>query len=306
MDAPSSGTDKIKALVIGMGIGSLYQKILQELEYEVFTVDVDPTTNSDFLSVDAALENHGSFDLAFICTPNYTHEPIARKLVDRSRIIFIEKPGFQFSANWASFAEEYSHQRFMMVKNNQWRDDFGSLINLAKTSKKIEISWINRDRIPKPGSWFTDKKKAWGGVSRDLLPHLLSIFAELNPAFQDSCKILKKTSRQRWKLSDIESSDYGQVDLNGVYNVDDVISLFLWVTNKHVTIHADWRSLTNDHIGVIFFTNKGNFPCELGLCPEQAYKNMIVAAVTNYDNTNFWQKQLRQDLWIHQMVEKFQ
>lgn len=305
MDAQFTGTNTINALVIGMGIGSLYQKILLELNYNVVTVDINADVGADFSTVDLALEKNNNFDLAFICTPNYTHELIARQLVNHCKIIFIEKPGFQFSNNWISFAEEYPCQRFMMVKNNQWRSNFSSMAELAKGSRKIDIAWINRDRIPKPGSWFTDKKKAWGGVSRDLLPHLLSIFVELNPAFQDSCKILKKTSRQRWRLSDIESSDYGEVSSSGIYNVDDTASLFLWVTNKQVSIRADWRSLTDDNVSVTFTTNKGVFPVNLGLCPEEAYKNMILSSLANYENTDFWQKQLRQDIWIHQIVEKF-
>ena len=42
---------------------------------------------------------------------------------------------------------------------------------------------------------------------------------------------------------------------------------------------------------------------ELGWCPEEAYHNMIVDAITNEDNQEFWQNQLEIDLWIHSRIE---
>jgi hypothetical protein len=41
----------------------------------------------------------------------------------------------------------------------------------------------------------------------------------------------------------------------------------------------------------------------LGLCPESAYKKMIQTAVSNLNNNEFWNKQLKQDLWIHEQIE---
>ena len=35
--------------------------------------------------------------------------------------------------------------------------------------------------IRKTGSWFTTRKLAFGGVSRDLMPHLLSLYVAMNP-----------------------------------------------------------------------------------------------------------------------------
>jgi hypothetical protein len=42
---------------------------------------------------------------------------------------------------------------------------------------------------------------------------------------------------------------------------------------------------------------------ELGWCPEEAYHNMIVDAIANIANNNFWQEQLQQDFWIHERIE---
>jgi len=42
---------------------------------------------------------------------------------------------------------------------------------------------------------------------------------------------------------------------------------------------------------------------ELGLCPEQAYQTMIQDALLSYYEPTFWNKQLTQDLWIHEQIE---
>jgi hypothetical protein len=44
---------------------------------------------------------------------------------------------------------------------------------------------------------------------------------------------------------------------------------------------------------------------ELGLCPEEAYKNMIMDAIVNTYNDNFWIKQAQIDIWIHERIEQF-
>lgn len=42
---------------------------------------------------------------------------------------------------------------------------------------------------------------------------------------------------------------------------------------------------------------------KLGLCPEEAYKKMIMMAIENLNNNQYWQDQLAQDIWIHQQIE---
>jgi hypothetical protein len=55
----------------------------------------------------------------------------------------------------------------------------------------------------------------------------------------------------------------------------------------------------------ITFINQDNTSdvFELGWCPEEAYHNMIVDAITNVDNHAFWLKQYEIDTWIHERIE---
>ena len=68
------------SLIVGMGIGNLYATVLNNLGHGVITVDSNPTKGADFLTVDAAIAECRMFDTVHICTPNFTHEEIARKL----------------------------------------------------------------------------------------------------------------------------------------------------------------------------------------------------------------------------------
>ena len=174
----------MKCLVIGMGIGQLYKSVLEAAGHQVVTVDADANKKAEFVSVESALTAYSAFDTAHICTPNFTHEAIARQVAGAAAIVFIEKPGLKSSGAWESLVKDFPNTRFMMVKNNQWRSNIDDLVGLAKQSKKISINWINNDRVPSPGSWFTTKELAFGGVSRDLMPHLLSLFMRLDQNYQ--------------------------------------------------------------------------------------------------------------------------
>lgn len=289
------------SLIVGMGIGNLYATVLDKLGHGIITVDQDSSKGADFISVDAAIEECRMFDTAHICTPNFTHEEIARKLAPVTRIIFIEKPGVIDSRSWTKLITDFPKTRFMMVKNNMWRNNVAELKEIAKNAKIVNINWIRKNCIPSPGSWFTTRKLAFGGVSRDLMPHLLSWYVALNPSWNKDL-INGYTSVQRWILSNIDSTEYGTVNPNGVYDVDDVCDIHF--TNKW-NLKADWRSMDKEDSSIEFIMQDNSVQrFELGWCPEEAYENMIKDAVDNMYNYQFWLDQFDIDTWIHEKLEQ--
>jgi len=292
----------MKSLIIGMGIGQLYLTVLKTIGSEVITVDTNENAGAQYASVDSALEQHPFFDTVHICTPNFTHYDLAMKVAPCAKIVFVEKPGVATAEQWLSLLTTFPKTRFMMVKNNQWRDEFVDYKKLAQTSDTVLFKWINRNRVPKPGSWFTDKKLAFGGVSRDLLPHLLSYYTGFFPDFAKSAPDVK-LCKQRWQIKDLTDSDYGAVDPNGHYDVDDRVELEINHNGKLLFFIADWRSNDKDDIGLTFIAEGGaRFEFELGLCPESAYETMIRSALDNLNNSDFWQQHIKQDLWIHEAI----
>jgi len=293
----------MKSLVIGLGIGSLYKSILEGMGGVVVTVDTDVNKNADYRTLDEALRGHNHFDTVHVCTPNRTHLLLANIVASHAKVVFIEKPGFQHSQELELINLKYPSTRFMMVKNNMWRNNVNDIRDHVRSADVIKINWINRDRVPSPGSWFTTKQFAWGGVSRDLMPHMLSWFIALNVNYQQA-KLVSWSGEQRHSLDTIEDTAYGTVNKKGHYNVDDWCKMVFEQNNKQWILEADWRSLGEEDIGITFVKPDTTVKIPLGLCPEEAYSNMIIDAYENIYNSHFWNKQLEQDVWIMDMVYK--
>lgn len=294
----------MKSLIVGMGFGGLYYGELTKLGHNITTVDADPSKKADYLSVDD-LPTDLIFDTVNICTPNFTHEVIARKVATKARIVFVEKPGVKTAANWKRLVEDFPATQFMMVKNNQYRDNILSLIKYSHSSIIVDLNWINADRVPNPGTWFTTKEKAFGGVSRDLMPHLLSLFIACCPDY-DKAQQLSYGASRRWKLEDLTRSDYGIVKADGVYDVDDACKFSFKLGDTVWNLTADWRSMGPDQRNIQFtvLDSAPKITRELGLCPEEAYNSMIRTAISKVDDDVFWAEQLKQDMWIHEKLDQ--
>lgn len=292
----------MKSLIVGLGIGKLYVDVLTQLGADVITVDMDATKNPTFTSFAEACAST-KFDTVHICTPNFTHEELFYEYLKSDHtpgsIVFVEKPGFKTSAAWRKATE--SDVRLMMVKNNQYRPNIYDLVSQSTITRFINLNWINYNRVPSPGSWFTTKHLAWGGVSRDLVPHLLSYMPMFYVNDYRKFKLANKQVMQRSRFEDLTSSDYGAVNSNGIYDVDDYCSFELLLANVRVKIIADWRSMREDDVSITF-GNRKNF--QLGLCPEEAYSNMIKTAIECRNTKEFWQEQKLQDIWIHKVLEE--
>jgi predicted dehydrogenase len=188
----------------------------------------------------------------------------------------------------------------MMVKNNMWRSNITDLQKLANQAKTVNIQWIRKNCIPHPGSWFTTKELAFGGVSRDLMPHLLSLYVAMNPNWNKE-KVSGQGAMAQWQLKDIDSTDYGVINYNGTYDVDDECHINFG--NKW-NLSANWRSMNSEDSSIEFVMQDNSVErFELGWCPEEAYSTMISDALTNINNNSYWRNQLAIDTWIHERVE---
>jgi predicted dehydrogenase len=290
-----------RSLIIGMGIGQLYKTVLEKLGHEVITVDKDITKGASMPSIDAAILLYGSFDTVHICTPNFTHFEIAAKIAPHAKIVFVEKPGVADSNSWNILLETFKYTRFMMVKNNMWRSNIADLKASADQAKTVNIRWLRKNCIPSPGSWFTTRKFAFGGVSRDLMPHLLSLYVAMNPDWRKEA-VTGRHSLQCWNLESIDSTEYGTVNPLGTYDVDDRCHMHF--SNKWMLL-ADWRTTDKDDSSIEFIMQDNTVErFELGWCPEDAYQSMIKDAIDHIDDHEFWTTQYAIDSWIHTMIEK--
>lgn len=293
----------MKTLVIGLGMGQLYVSTLTQLGHQVITMDPDLSKQATFSNLDTALYAHPKLDAVFICTPNYTHDTIAQKIAANTKIVFVEKPGVLNSKRWQTLQLTYPQTKFIMIKNNMWRTWEDEFVIRIEAAEVIHINWINRDRVPSPGSWFTNKKLAFGGVSRDLMPHLLSIFISMNPHNYKEFQKEYSAKKQNWQLGQLTSTEYGAVDPNGVYDVDDYNQITLSNGKKRFTLCANWRSMDKDDRAIHCYQRDQLVRSfELGLCPESVYATMIQDVFNNINNEEFWNLHKEYDVWIHNII----
>ena len=296
----------MKSLIVGMGFGQLYKDVLTQMGHEVVTVDRDQTKKADFIELTTALATHSQFDTAHICVPNHLHFKVAQKVAPHTKLVFVEKPGVESSDHWRILNNLNQPTRFVMTKNNMWRDNIEEMKKKFASSDLVQINWINGNRIPNPGTWFTNKKFALGGVEKDLLPHLISLFvAVAGPNFKDY-SVKKFTTEQKYTLKDCTGTDYGVVDKNGVYDVPDHAELTLSNGDKTFILNASWKSPFGDDIAMHFYKggeNNGE-SIQLGLCPESAYRKMIEDTLVHMEDGYFWNNQLDIDLWIQELLNE--
>jgi hypothetical protein len=190
-----------------------------------------------------------------------------------------------------------------MIKNNMWRTWEEEFNIRTAAAEVIHINWINRDRVPAPGSWFTTKKLSFGGVSRDLMPHLLSIFINMNPNHYKEFQIESNIVKQNWKLDQLTSTEYGSINLDGTYDVDDWNEIILNDGKKKYILTADWRSMDKDDRAIHCYQREKLVKSfELGLCPEPVYATMIQDVFNNINNEEFWNQHKEHDVWIHNTI----
>jgi predicted dehydrogenase len=290
----------MKALLVGLGgIGSnVYLPELIKLGYTVETVDpiVGGATFEDTKQVT------DQYDVAVICTPNFTHDNIARLLADKVETIFIEKPGLPSSSQWNNLCEDFPHTKFILCKNNLYRNSYGALDDFLKGDEEltgIDITWFSADRIPNPGGWSTQRRKAWGGVALDLFPHLYCQLVKIFGGVPEMDRSSHSMAQQH-VLGDLTGSDYGTLSNNGIYNVCDYAQETWYIDDKYpINVRASWKQGYDDQ-SVKIYTESSMYQWNFGLCPAYAYGSMIAVGVTEP-----YELHRHIDTWIHKNLEAY-
>lgn len=275
--------EKLKIGIIGLGIGQLYlEQLTKYTEYNILTIDSDLTKKAKYNECSGFrfISEKDFFEMLIICTPNHLHEEQIHQFAPISKIVLVEKPGVESSKKWEELCKKYKDTKIIMVKNNLYRDDETSLNNINyfktfKTKDEIHLKWNNHNRIPHPGSWFTNKKMAFGGVSYDLLPHLLHFMFIISGT--TDYKIKSGYKKQNYKIKDITSTDYGIINKeNPIYNVDDTANLVIESGNKTFVIDTCWKYSGKDEQSISNNAESWNF----GMCPNSAYENLAISLLT--------------------------
>jgi predicted dehydrogenase len=295
--------------IVGLGIGQLYKTVAQQLGWKTITVDPNSLLRADYWDV-LLMPEDLRFDMAVICTPNNRHEPIARSLVRHTDKIVVEKPGFDSFASWTKFQAEFPKTKLFMVKNNMYRRHELDLIHESIRDfgvESIKILWVNQNRVPGAGSWFTTKELAYGGVSRDLMPHALSVVQAIlrEPNIARENFVARKY--QQFTIKDnVITEEWGHADPNGIYDVDDQAYFHTHVYGIAVECVTAWKAdnIARDYVEWrIKLKNGFTLTYTAGLCPESAYAEMLEAYMLMTDKK--YQEYTMYDKCIHHIIDEF-
>lgn len=276
------------ALIVGLGIGNVYKNELISRGWNVETLDIDSTKLPTYNEISLVKPY---YNVVIICTPNYTHYDIAKYFDGKADVIIIEKPGVKSLEEWEDLIKGKS--KVFMAKNNLYR--FNHLKHYNNI-KEIKIVWGNKNRVPFPGSWFTDKDKAFYGVSGDLGSHLLCMYYNITGNFLKPELTIKK---QNYNLENIVDTDYGTVNKNGIYNVDDNFIL----ESPGVFINAYWKGNIDEKFIRLTFNNNESIQYNFDLCPAELYGNMVEIYYHSKNNQSFINLHNTIDLWILETIK---
>ena len=192
--------------IIGLGkMGLLHASILSVLPSARIVALVDQDENLGahvrsmglqapfYKSIDEVL-GQSSVDAAFVCTPAFTHYPIARQLVEKNLNIFLEKPlaeSLDSAHKICDLLKEQSviHAVGYMKAHNPIYERAKEIISAGILGKEIlfrSTLYLSQVFAPKRG-WVYDPKKSGGGIVANSTCHLLYLLYRLFGPLRSVC-----------------------------------------------------------------------------------------------------------------------
>ena len=192
--------------IIGLGkMGLLHASILSVLPSAriVGLVDQDESLGAHvrtmglkapfFKSIDEALDQ-ASVDAVFVCTPAFTHYPIACQLAEKNLNVFLEKPlaeSLDGAHKLCDLLKDRSivHAVGYMKGHNPVYERAGEIVSSDVLGKQIlfrSTLYLSQVFAPKRG-WIYDPKKSGGGIVANSTCHLLFLLYRLFGPLRSVC-----------------------------------------------------------------------------------------------------------------------
>ena len=192
--------------IVGLGkMGLLHASILSVLPAArvVGLIDQDESLGAHvrsmglqapfYKSIDEAL-SQSSVDAVFVCTPAFTHYPIARQLVEKDLNIFLEKPLAESLDSARKICDLLNgrsliHAVGYMKAHNPVYDRAAEIVSRGLLGKDIlfrSTLYLSQVFAPKRG-WVYDPKKSGGGIVANSTCHLLYLLYRLFGPLRSIC-----------------------------------------------------------------------------------------------------------------------
>lgn len=192
-------------------------------------------------------------DLVLIATPNKFHVEYAEIFLEKNISVMIEKPICLNLCEYERLRKSVLNSSAMFLPSsvNKHRDDIRILAEIINSNEfgpvnSIDISWIRAVGIPRPGSWFTNKNLAGGGVGYDLGWHILDVGFSLL-GYPDVCNALGVGSSSSCKNERLHKAAQWRNELDNGENLpedveDQMVGFVKTINNIAISFKCAWVS----------------------------------------------------------------
>lgn len=183
-------------------------------------------------------------DLVVIATPNALHAPLSRSALAAGFKVLCEKPLALSRADVEDLLVDGSG-RLAASCPYRFREDVQALAGLARRGDlgeiyRVRLSWARARGVPRPGSWYTQRRISGGGVLADLGPHLIDLALLLT----GHPRVLEVAAWTGKLLSGSEEYASSWMSASprrgGPVDVEDQASLLLKIAGGVAEIHVSW------------------------------------------------------------------
>lgn len=206
--------------------------------------EIPNTYNDLYEFLDSGIE------AVIIATPNAFHVKYTVASLKRGIHVLCEKPVAFHMEEIEQIRQVLHAEDVVYVPGfvNRWREDIQKLYQIISEERvgkivKMEAGWLRKAGVPRPGTWFTNRALAGGGVLTDLGSHVADICLfclgnrepvsyKLVSAVCDNEEI-KKTGGADWFLK----KDAGLFDMNVE---DSIIANVLFQDDVELEIRLSW------------------------------------------------------------------
>jgi len=268
---------KIRTGVIGLGKMGILHSALINMIPQAELVAVHDTNKKlsgyvkksgmdvAFFSDLEQMLDKADLDAVFVCTPPFSHLPIAQECVDRKVHVFVEKPLAEsclsakkmaslVSSSDIVNATGYTLAHIPLYKKAKDMLAKGILGNIHRFGISVYFSQV----LSRKKGWFYDKSKSGGGVVIDIASHLLFLVTWY---FGLPRKIYARTLNFYSDVEDCGSIlfDY-ENGLTGILDANWSIPGYRLATIT-ITVEGEngFMETTNDYIKLNLLRSAGNF-----------------------------------------------
>lgn len=201
-----------------------------------------------------------------ICTPNVTHKSLTLKALKQGKHVLCEKPVALNALEMKEIEQIKQRSGLVYVPGfvNRYRDDINKLKNMLEEGiignvTRVEGYWIREKGVPRPGTWFTEKKLSGGGALIDLGSHIVDICLFLTNGTEVAQ--LRGDIDFSYDNDDTMGAEWFKQEVESSFNItveSSVKAEFVLINGVEVQVELSWnKSRQKDFTQFIVYGTKG-------------------------------------------------